>query len=196
MSGQALEPPHVCSEHVSHASREHTHRRFAFTVFRRPWDAIINICAPVFFCTTLGLLTAIGVPAAAGDPRDGDLSTSASFFMASLSIRGLTASACPKMSTVSALEAFLAASMTLHVLAFVEKSTGFGDGRMEASIWLAFFALNAYALAALLSRGFFAARVAGNAKKSDGKLLLLAAAAAAALLAVRRGTEGGGAPLL
>jgi hypothetical protein len=197
VGGKAMEPPHVFSEHVSHASREHTHRRFAFTVFRRPWDVIINICAPVFFCTALGLLTAIGVPAAAGDPKDGDLSTSASFFMASLSIRGLTASACPKMSTVTALEAFLAASMTLHVFAFVEKSVGFGDGRMEASMWLAFFSLNVCALAALLSRGCFAAREAGAAMKAGGSSarLPLLAATAAGLLAFWMGRKGGGAPL-
>ena len=146
-----MEAPNVWGD-SSAPDNVNTHRRFSFVVFRRPADTLLNIVLPVFFCTGLGLLTAIGPPLNAGVSTDGDFGTSASFFLASISVRSLTMSTCPKVSVVSLLEGYLLASMCLHVVAFVEKFTGLSGGGLEKFLWCAFCALNVAALAVVFNR--------------------------------------------
>ena len=146
-----MEPPNVWGD-SSAPDNVNTHRRFSFIVYRRPADTLLNIVLPVFFCTGLGLLTAIGPPLSAGVSTDGDFGTSASFFLASVSVRSLTMASCPKVSVVSLLEGYLLASMCLHVVAFVEKFTGLSGGGLEKFLWFAFCTLNVAALAVCFYR--------------------------------------------
>jgi hypothetical protein len=174
LAPRRMEPPHV----FSHAT---PHRRFFFTVFRNPTDIYLNVVAPVFLCTGLGLLTAIGLPSFEGNSADGDLSTSASFFLASIGARAATSDRCPKMSEISALELYNAASMFIHVVAFLgerprppapkraptptatlmqklppinttEKYVGRGGSFLEIALWASFCLLNAVTAALYFNR--------------------------------------------
>jgi hypothetical protein len=113
---QMMEPAHVyCEETVNHRQQPNTHRRFAFRIFRRSQDAVINIVWPMLCCTALGLFTSLGK---LGSDDEGDIGTASSFFLAAIGIRNLTAGVVPK-SVVTVLELFCLTQITLSVCAML-----------------------------------------------------------------------------